>query len=107
VIWWFVWTVLVVGTIAGAFFLGRSLWRRSVALGRELARAGRTAEQLSDRVAELQAARSPVVVVHPLVADAADRAAWRSGVAARHRARADRRAMAHAQAHRRWHTLWR
>ncbi|MBU4213293.1 MAG: hypothetical protein KJ792_01400 [Actinobacteria bacterium] len=105
--WWAVWTVLVVGTLVGAFFLGRSLWRRSVALGHELARAGRAAEQLSDRVAELAEVREPVTVVHPLAADATDRARWRSGLADRRRARDVRRSASRAAAHLRWETLWR
>ncbi|MBU4336258.1 MAG: hypothetical protein KJ548_06765 [Actinobacteria bacterium] len=106
-IWWVVWTVLVAATLVGAFLLGRSLWRRSVALGHELARAGRAAEQLSDRVAELAEARRPVTVVHPLVADAADRAGWRSGLADRHRSRDARRSAARTAAHLRWDALWR
>ncbi|NKY39628.1 hypothetical protein [Cellulomonas septica] len=54
-LWFTVWTVLVVGTLVGAFFLGRRLWRSGLALGRELAKAGQTWEQLGDRLAELQA----------------------------------------------------
>lgn len=38
-VWWVVWTVLVLGTLVGAFFLGRSLWRRGRALVAELERA--------------------------------------------------------------------
>lgn len=53
-LWFSVWTVLVVGTLVGAFVLGRRLWRSGLALGRELARAGQTWEQLADRLAELQ-----------------------------------------------------
>lgn len=54
-LWFSVWSVLVVGTLVGAFFLGRRLWRSGLALGRELANAAQTWEQLADRLAELQA----------------------------------------------------
>lgn len=56
-LWFSVWTVLVLATLGGAFLLGRRLWRSAVALGRELSRAADTASQLADRVDELQAAR--------------------------------------------------
>jgi len=106
-IWWLTWSVLVVGTLVGAFFLGRSLWRRGVALGRELSRAGEVAGQLSDRVGELEAARSARTWVHPLLADEDDRAGWRSGLAERRTARRDRRHAVFAAAHARWDLLWR
>lgn len=52
--WFAIWSVLVVGTLVGAFFLGRRLWRSSLALGRELARAGGVLAELGERVDELQ-----------------------------------------------------
>ena len=51
--WFALWSVLVVGTLVGAFFLARRLWRSLVALGRELARAGEVTAELADRAAEL------------------------------------------------------
>ncbi len=54
-VWAIVWTVLVLATLAGAFLLGRRLWRSAVALGREVARAGEVAERLSEEVARLEA----------------------------------------------------
>lgn len=53
-LWFVVWTVLVLATLAGAFWLGRRLWRSLVALGAELARAGEVATLLADRTAELE-----------------------------------------------------
>lgn len=106
-IWWLTWSVLVVGTLVGAFFLGRSLWRRAVALGRELSRAGAVAGQLSDRVDELEAARAARTWVHPLLADEDDRAGWRAGIAERRAARRARREAMFAAAHTRWDALWR
>ena len=106
-IWWLVWTVLVVGTVVGAFFLARDLWRRAVALGAELGRASDAAARLSDQVAELSEVSRRVTVVHPLLATADDTARWRGGLAARRAARDARRAASHAAAHERWDRLWR
>ena len=58
-LWFSVWTVLVLATLGGAFLLGRRLWRSAVALGRELGRAADVAAQLAERVDELQAAAEP------------------------------------------------
>ena len=55
-LWFSVWTVLVLATLGGAFLLGRRLWRSGVALATELGRAAEVAEQLAVRVDELQAA---------------------------------------------------
>jgi hypothetical protein len=43
--WWAIWSTLVVGTLVGAFFLGRSLWRKGTALIRA---AGDSAEAVGD-----------------------------------------------------------
>jgi len=53
VLWFTVWAVLVVGTLVGAFFLGRRLWRSALGLGRALGRAGAVAGELADRADEL------------------------------------------------------
>lgn len=105
--WWLVWTVLVVGTVVGAFFLARDLWRRAVALGTELGRASEAAARLGEQVAALSEVSRQVPVVHPLLATEGDRARWRRGLAARRAARDARRAASHAAAHRRWDRLWR
>ncbi|MEZ0447435.1 hypothetical protein [Cellulomonas sp. ICMP 17802] len=68
-LWFSVWTILVLATLGGAFLLGRRLWRSVVALGRELSRAADTASQLADRVDELQAARAAVDTGPTLFAD--------------------------------------
>lgn len=54
-VWAIVWSVLAVATLAGAFLLGRRLWRSAAALGREVARAGEVAGRLSEEVARLEA----------------------------------------------------
>ncbi|CAN5283992.1 hypothetical protein BH11ACT1_BH11ACT1_25450 [soil metagenome] len=47
-LWFAVWTVLVVGTVVGAFFLGRDLWRKAAALLTELGRAADALGRLGD-----------------------------------------------------------
>ncbi|ADG74765.1 conserved hypothetical protein [Cellulomonas flavigena DSM 20109] len=72
-LWFTVWTVLVVATLGGAFLLGRRLWRSVVALGAELARAGDVAQQVSERAAQLEAlARAEQTVSGPALGADAD-----------------------------------
>lgn len=106
--WFWIWTVLVLATLVGAFFLGRTLWRKAVALGRELGRASEVAAELSERVTELQeiAARqapdtSPTVFsdLEPL---RARRAALRDEADLRKAARQDR----HRATVRGWRAYW-
>ncbi|QAY62662.1 hypothetical protein ET495_04625 [Xylanimonas allomyrinae] len=60
--WWLVWGVLVVGTLVGAFFLGRDLWRKAVALGGALGEASRALGDASARIGDAveDAAAHPV-----------------------------------------------
>lgn len=59
-VWVVVWSVLVVGTLVGAFVLGRDLWRRFRALVAELQEAsavlGRLAEHASTLAEQAQKA---------------------------------------------------
>ncbi len=59
--WFWVWALLVVGTLVGAFFLGRHLWRAGVRVLREVGAAGRAlgsgAERVSLAVAEAETHR--------------------------------------------------
>lgn len=55
-LWFTVWTLLVLSTLAGAFFTGRDLWRKAKALLAELGRAGEVAAALSERADRLAAA---------------------------------------------------
>lgn len=106
--WFWIWFVLVVATLVGAFLLGRRLWRQAAGLARELGRAGEVAAQLSERAAELEeiAARnapdtSPTVLsdLGPLL----DRI-WvlRDEAAARRAARRER----HRATARSWRAYW-
>jgi biopolymer transport protein ExbB/TolQ len=52
-VWVVVWVVLVLGTLVGAFFLGRDLWRRARALVRELERASQVLGELAEHASTL------------------------------------------------------
>jgi hypothetical protein len=56
-IWVLIWAVLVIGALAVLFLLGRRLWRQTKALSRELSVAADRFAEVSDRLAELDAAR--------------------------------------------------
>ncbi|WP_028046361.1 hypothetical protein [Cellulomonas sp. URHE0023] len=108
-LWFSVWTVLVLATLVGAFFVGRRLWRSGVALAKELGRAAEVAERLAVRVEELQAAQAalrpdtgPTVFADP--GEVYDRyAELRVAAAGRRAARADRR----EATRRTWRAYWR
>ena len=108
-LWFSVWTVLVLATLTGAFFLGRRLWRSGVALAQELGRAAEVVDQLARRVEELQATAAalrpdtgPTVLADP--AEMYDRyAELRVAAAGRRVAGADRR----RATRRGWKAYWR
>lgn len=105
-LWFAVWSTLVLGTLVGAAVLGRSLWRKGKALMAELETASATLDTLQARVDELEAARGPEPQLLPsLLADEDSRAAWRATRRANLDARAARRERRRARAHRRWDDL--
>ena len=53
-LWFSVWTLLVIGTLVGAFFLGGHVYRSGRALITEAGRAAELAAVLADRVTELE-----------------------------------------------------
>ncbi|MCG7287766.1 hypothetical protein MHY85_17505 [Cellulomonas sp. ACRRI] len=52
-VWVVVWSVLVLGTLVGAFVLGRDLWRRFRALVAELQEASAVLGQLAEHVSTI------------------------------------------------------
>lgn len=54
-LWFLLWTVLVLGAAGVFFLLGRDLWRKAKALVRELGTATDRLSDLSDRLATLDA----------------------------------------------------
>jgi hypothetical protein len=50
--WFWVWALLIVGSLVGAFFLARSLWRSARGLLEELGRASQRFAESADRLQE-------------------------------------------------------
>jgi hypothetical protein len=69
VLWFTVWTVLVLATLAGAFWLGRDLWRKGRALAAELERAAGVVGTMADRSEQLTAAAVAQAPTHDLLSD--------------------------------------
>lgn len=65
-LWFTVWAALVVGTLVGAFFLLRRLYRSGRDLLHELDRAAQLLEQVSARADELLEAAQQHVAVAPV-----------------------------------------
>ncbi|MGW6004924.1 hypothetical protein ACWFNS_03225 [Oerskovia enterophila] len=55
--WFTIWSVLVVGTLVGAFFLGRDLWRKAKALLRQMSESSQVMDRFARRTDELTAAQ--------------------------------------------------
>ena len=99
--WGWIWAGLVVGTLVGAFFVGRHLWRAGMRALREASRAGEALGSASDRmaaaVAEAEAHRadtSPTMFDDPVV--------LRERVADQRRLRAERAAVRRARQEATW-----
>lgn len=102
-LWLVLWTFLVVGTIVGAFFLLRSVFRSGKALVHELERAADVLGAVADRAEALQANATqpaPVELLDPEPARL--RMAQRR---LRHLARRRRRDERHARTQARWQSL--
>lgn len=105
-LWFTVWMLLVLGTLVGAFFLVRGVYRSAKGLAHELERAAAVTDQLAQRVDELATTvgttPAPVELVDPVPARE------RMVTARQRRARRDaRRAARHAEAFRRWQSFTR
>lgn len=103
VLWFTVWTVLVIATVVGAFFLLRDLYRKGKALAVELERAADVFDAVADRAEALQAAATqpaPVELLDP------EPARLRMAEAhLRRLARRLRRQERHASAYARWQSF--
>ncbi|HWJ84463.1 MAG TPA: hypothetical protein VNR62_03485, partial [Cellulomonas sp.] len=70
-VWFVVWTVLVLGALVVVGMLLRRLWRQAVALGRQLAEASEVLARLAEQVEALRAAnqRDPGLTAPTVFAD--------------------------------------
>lgn len=100
-LWFTVWTLLVLGTLAGAFFLLRDLYRKGKAVLVELNRASEVLAEVGERAEELAATAgttpAPVDLTDPEPARARRVQAQEAT-----RVRQARRTERHEAAHRRW-----
>lgn len=108
-IWWLLWTALVIGTGVGAFFLARSLWRKGRALLVELERAAAVLGELAETTGRLadearQAERAALAAAEALPTR---ESAWAQWAANRKRieARKAARAIRDAATRERWRDL--
>ncbi|GIG20335.1 hypothetical protein Cch01nite_10590 [Cellulomonas chitinilytica] len=106
-LWFSVWTVLVVGTLTGAFFLGRRLWRSATALAAELGRAAGAAQELADRVEELRLAAEVRDTGPTVLADVVTVRRRYDAVRAAAHARRAERAERHGRTWASWGAYWR
>jgi len=99
--WFWVWTLLVVGTLVGAAFLARDLWRKAKALMEELGRAGDVAGRASERVGEA-VARAAETSSAPLPTLFDDMTVHYERVSAQRAVRVERRAARRARNEATW-----
>ncbi|RYV50692.1 hypothetical protein [Pengzhenrongella frigida] len=102
-LWFTVWSVLVLATLGGGFLLGRDLWRKGKALLVEVGRAGDLASTFAVRTDELTAAGQQLAVTHDLFTVRAVPLARRAEL----RAARDRRRAVRQQRHDQTIAQWR
>ncbi len=101
--WFLLWTVLILGTLAGAFLLGRSLYRSGRAFLAEAERAADAVASLEERAEQLGAVgTTPAPVVLDDLAPARERMAQARLRRLARRARRDER---RARTYERWQSF--
>ncbi|AEE46084.1 hypothetical protein [Cellulomonas fimi] len=108
-LWFAVWTVIVLGTLAGAFVVARRLWRSGLAFVRQLATAAEMTGLLAQRVEELRAlaAQSAVPTGPTLFADRGPLRERRDALREERDARRAERALRHRATRLSWRAYWR
>lgn len=101
-VWFTIWTLLVLATLGGAFLLGRNLWRKGKALVAELGRAGALAGDVADHGDQWAAAAPRTPGSHDLLTDRAVHRARVSTLREARSARRTRRRGQHARTVRGW-----
>lgn len=106
VLWFTVWTLLVVGSLVGGFFLLRHVYRSGKALAAELGRASEVLGEAADKAQELAAALERLHPVTPVDLEDTEgpRRRLAEGRAASERRRR-RRAARHEQVYARWRSF--
>ena len=101
-LWFTVWTVLVLATLAGGFWLGRDLWRKGKALLAEPEHAGDLVEQMADRADEPTAAAQAPPPTPDRLGDPDEHRARLAELRSRRAGRREEREARHAVTHTRW-----
>lgn len=105
-LWFAIWTTLVLATLAGAALLGLSLWRKAKALLAQLRESTEALERLQARVDELEALQQDPRLFEPAaIAPPSERGQWRAVRTANRLTRRARVADRHARTHRQWDTI--
>lgn len=105
-LWFSVWLVLVLATLAGAFFLGRRLWHSGTLLLAEVGRLSEVAQRLDALQVELaERFPAPTPPRPALAADQAERARLRNVRTAHREAVIHRRTRRLGRAMRHWDSL--
>lgn len=105
-LWFAVWTTLVVATLVGAVLLGRWLWQRAKALLAQLKESSRVAEQLEAKVSELAVLRGEDAPPVPtLQADERQRERSREVLRGNRDARRERRRIRRTRTLARWRRI--
>ncbi|MGV8977485.1 MAG: hypothetical protein ACOH17_05525 [Cellulomonas sp.] len=104
-LWFAVWTTLVVGTLVGAFFLGRDLWRKVTALLSELGRAADALARLDDATTQAAGPDGDASTRAQLFDDRAALRARMDELRSDRRERALRRAERHEVTFARWRAV--
>lgn len=105
-LWFTVWTVLVVGSLVGAFFLLRHLYRSGKALAVELGHASDAMAEVADRTAELTEEAQARTVLAPVeLSDPEPARRRRAETLAAKARRQEARAARHEETYRRWRAL--
>lgn len=102
-LWFAVWTLLVVGAGVTFFLLGRDLWRRGTRFARE---AGRAAEVLDRLTEQIEAAERTLPLTTPAPVDLEDAEPARARLALAVAAK-DRRRLAREARHQATYARWR
>lgn len=91
-LWFTVWVVLIVGTLAGALWLGLRLYRQVKRFLAQLQETTTVLERLGDRIDELERLRGETAPFTPdLSGTAVERARWRRVLAENRARRSGRR----------------
>jgi hypothetical protein len=106
--WFVIWLMLLAGSVAAGFFLGRDLYRKGAALVRDISELATVADRLEQRAEELRKLQEPYVgPPHPLTLTDEDLQELRTGRKQRIMARRKRKKERNQATYARWESYFR